>query len=598
MALYPYNKTLSTISSFSIFASFNNATPRFVVYLDKNDDGVAESILLSDYQMASNGAWQISTGGNRWGWTEANYQLSSYGVTWKSFDSWRNDYGNARVLFLGIALEYWSVDPYGFGEPLYADELILNSVTYNIAPSETPVPTPAPTPLPSPTSSSNSFNVQLQRSYDGQASFTGEKVHTDPKSVRLVIPQNASQGSYAMALYPYDGTLSSITSFAIFTSYIHAVPRFMLCLDKNNHGWADTFLLSDYQSTSNGEWKATTGGNRWGWTETNIQLTDYGSTWNSIDSWMTKYGSLKVLFIGIVLEYWAVDPDGFGEPLYADELIVNGVTYKITTATSTSSPSPSPSPTSSSSPSASPTPSATAGSPRISISVNASSSVVGSVVNVNGRLSYVNGSPLRGEPVILSYAVAGSSPWVPIGSAVTNDAGEYNIQWVNVASGTFSLKVEWAEHEGHEETSNTTTLSFLPYENQSVFFVESNSTVSALAFNSTSSDLSFTVSGPSDTEGYVKVTIAKSLVSSAENIKVYLDGDQLNYAVVSDGDLWQLTFSYLHSSHQVRISLAATAAGVILLGIEYWIWTAIAIIIALTGVSAFIVWRIKKKQKA
>jgi outer membrane protein assembly factor BamB len=184
----------------------------------------------------------------------------------------------------------------------------------------------------------NMLSVELQHGLDGQAYFTSEKVHTSPKSVKLIIPENASQGSYAMALYPYGGTLSSISSFSITASYVNAVPRFMLCLEQYGHGWADTFLLSDYQFARNGEWKATTGGNRWGWTETNINLTSYGQTWDTLDNWMKKYGDLKVTHIGIVLEYWAVEPYGYGEPLYADELILNGVTYNIAPTTITELP--------------------------------------------------------------------------------------------------------------------------------------------------------------------------------------------------------------------------------------------------------------------
>jgi hypothetical protein len=63
----------------------------------------------------------------------------------------------------------------------------------------------------------------------------------------------------------------------------------------------------------------------------------------------------------------------------------------------------------------------------------------------------------------------------------------------------------------------------------------------------TSSELSFTVNGTSGNTGYVKVTIAKSLVSNAENVKVYLDGNQLNYEVTSNTDSWLLTFMYLHA---------------------------------------------------
>jgi hypothetical protein len=91
--------------------------------------------------------------------------------------------------------------------------------------------------------------------------------------------------------------------------------------------------------------------------------------------------------------------------------------------------------------------------------------------------------------------------------------------------------------------------------NQYVFSVESNCTVSALAFDTTSSELGLTVSGPSRTRGYVKVTIAKSLVENATNVKVYLDGNQSEYSIAPTDDSWLLVFNYTHSTHRVAIDL-------------------------------------------
>jgi hypothetical protein len=106
---------------------------------------------------------------------------------------------------------------------------------------------------------------------------------------------------------------------------------------------------------------------------------------------------------------------------------------------------------------------------------------------------------------------------------------------------------------------------------QSSFSVESNSTVTNLFFNSTSSELSFTVNGTSGTAGYVKVTIAKSLVSSVQNVKAYLDGSQLDVEITSDEASWLLSFTYMHSTHNVRISLAANATATTFPGSEFWI---------------------------
>ena len=81
----------------------------------------------------------------------------------------------------------------------------------------------------------------------------------------------------------------------------------------------------------------------------------------------------------------------------------------------------------------------------------------------------------------------------------------------------------------------------------------------------------------------MEITIAKSLVSSVQDIKVYLDGAELNVAITSDEDSWLLSFNYLHSTHNVKISLAANADATTFIGIKYWMWIAIAVIAAVIG---------------
>jgi hypothetical protein len=230
----------------------------------------------------------------------------------------------------------------------------------------------------------------------------------------------------------------------------------------------------------------------------------------------------------------------------------------------------------------------------ISILTELSSTLAGSAVNVIGTLSDSNGTPLQRELIVLLYTFAGIDSWIPITSGLTNEAGEYNIQWINSASGTFTLKTEWNGNATFTGISNTTTLSFVPYQSQQVFFVESNSTVSALAFNSTSSELSFTVIGPSETSGYVKATIAKSVMTNCEDAKVYLDGKQLNYSVISTDDSLLITFSYSHSLHQISMYLGANASSK-LLEVDYVFW---AIIITLTFAGAIIGVVIWKRRKS
>ena len=178
--------------------------------------------------------------------------------------------------------------------------------------------------------SSQLINIVLETRIDGQASMTAEKTHTDPYSAKLNIPLNATQGSCALALYPYNNSLNSLSSFSVCTSFTTAVPRFVIYVDNNSDGLTDFILLSDYQSVSNGDWHVTTGGNNWGWTQANYQLDNYGTIWNQLAYWKNLYGNFTVLYVGIALEYWAVyDRGGSNQPLYADEIIINGVTYNL-----------------------------------------------------------------------------------------------------------------------------------------------------------------------------------------------------------------------------------------------------------------------------
>ena len=86
------------------------------------------------------------------------------------------------------------------------------------------------------------------------------------------------------------------------------------------------------------------------------------------------------------------------------------------------------------------------------------------------------------------------------------------------------------------------------------FGIESNSTVSALFYNPTNPEIDFTVNGTTGTGGYVKATISKSLMPSSEGIKVYLDGNPVEYTITSSDDSWIIMFTYHHSIHQVRIN--------------------------------------------
>jgi len=92
----------------------------------------------------------------------------------------------------------------------------------------------------------------------------------------------------------------------------------------------------------------------------------------------------------------------------------------------------------------------------------------------------------------------------------------------------------------------------------------------------------------------VKVTMAKSLVSSVQNVKVYLDGNQLGVEITSDEDSWLLTFTYMHSGHKVQINLTGNAEE----NTFSWTWIAAATIIVVAVSMGLVVWRTKKNAVA
>jgi hypothetical protein len=149
---------------------------------------------------------------------------------------------------------------------------------------------------------------------------------------------------------------------------------------------------------------------------------------------------------------------------------------------------------------------------------------------------------------------------------------------------------EWSPTDLPSESPSPT-----PTGNANNYFqVESNSSITELFFNSTSSELSFTVSGPAGTTGYVQYKIAKSLLSSVQNVKVYLDGSQLNVNISSDQDSWLLYFTYHHSSHKVLIDLSQQ--GSVAPESTWVIWIAVPVIAAVLLIAGVALKRRKTNQ--
>jgi hypothetical protein len=189
------------------------------------------------------------------------------------------------------------------------------------------------------------------------------------------------------------------------------------------------------------------------------------------------------------------------------------------------------------------------------ISVSAEPSVtLGSPIHIQGNLTN-GGVALANELILLKYTFAGAEEWYPITSTRTDAAGNYSAQWLYTATGMFTLRAEWEGNSTRPGAFANITLNSLPLSDKSVFSIESNSTVTSLAFNSTTSELSFTVSGVSNTTGYVKATIDKDLLANAQDLRVYLDGSQLQYSLKETNNAWLIEFNYSHSTHNLSIFL-------------------------------------------
>jgi len=218
----------------------------------------------------------------------------------------------------------------------------------------------------------------------------------------------------------------------------------------------------------------------------------------------------------------------------------------------------------------------------LTIDLSTSTSYIGFKVNINGRLVDYKNTSIAGAMVLMEYSVTGGEPWSAITADYTTADGSYSAIWMPSATGNYLVRATWSGNATYPRINTTVNLAVMPFEEQNVFSVISNSTVSELAFNTTDWTLSFTVSGPSGTKGYVKVIVAKSLVANITNIRVYLTGNQTEYSITSTDDSWLLTFNYVHSTHQVVVDLDINIIP------EFLTWTSILLILMVLTVAVAI----------
>nr|MDO8134058.1 hypothetical protein [Candidatus Njordarchaeum guaymaensis] len=137
----------------------------------------------------------------------------------------------------------------------------------------------------------------------------------------------------------------------------------------------------------------------------------------------------------------------------------------------------------------------------LSISTQSASAYAGYSVHINGTLCDFYGNYMKDEMIVLSYTFPGAAGWNQITSANTGALGNYYVEWISPATGSFTIKAEWTGNATYFGAVKNVSLSSTPYQNAYVFSVESNSTITALAFDTANWELSFTATGPSGTSG-------------------------------------------------------------------------------------------------
>jgi hypothetical protein len=183
-------------------------------------------------------------------------------------------------------------------------------------------------------------------------------------------------------------------------------------------------------------------------------------------------------------------------------------------------------------------------------------------VQVIGQLTCQhNGSGISNVPVLLYYNIPGVETWNVIASVTTGLNGSFSVTWFTLATGNYVIKAVYAGDQTYAIMGTETSINMVitDIENQ-IFSVSSNSTISGLNFNSTARTISFTVTGPTGTNGYIDIILGKSLVSDLSDLKIYFDDVEKSFDAISLGDTWFIRLTYLHSTHSLRIGFSPTSA--------------------------------------
>ncbi len=244
-------------------------------------------------------------------------------------------------------------------------------------------------------------------------------------------------------------------------------------------------------------------------------------------------------------------------------------------------------------PSATPTPS-TSPSGKASIWLSCQSQTSTNIrANIVGTLT-ANGTGISDASILLSYSVDNGLHWNELTCVNTDQNGGFNVLWTPQATGNYLLNATWVGNLNYPQATAIFNVAITPANSQGFFSITTNSTMSQLNFDSAAKQLSFTVSGPSGTTGYLDIYIPKSLISNIDGLTVNLDGNKIPYTVKSAGDCWLVSFTYHHSTHQITLQLNSSAASKGNLVTQAWFaYVLAALVVFAVAAAAVVAWQKK-----
>jgi hypothetical protein len=229
---------------------------------------------------------------------------------------------------------------------------------------------------------------------------------------------------------------------------------------------------------------------------------------------------------------------------------------------------------------------------RAEISVSCSPSTEGSssLLVTGNAFDPVTGDALANTPLVLAYSIEMGHSWA-FDTLTTDGDGRFqatvdmDIEAIMGLTLTVTLTDQYSEERTFFE--NVTYAAVGLDGREGLFLTRSTSTLSDYLFSSEM--LKFNITGEEGTEGSTSILIPKAAMSGVDEVKITLDGAEIEYSVASEGDYWVLTFNYTHSTHEVYVDLGSSgsASTMVLLVI-------VIVIVAALGVALFLFIRRRK----